>query len=149
MILRAGPEPWPRLWQNFRATRATELCDEYPSHLAAKWLRHSELIANRHYRQVREEHYQRAISKPTGSMPGESQSTDQNTQEHFGHKSGHIVGHKSGHADEGKEMRSVTRNENGPGKTGAITVARSALHPSAKSLSGGQGTRTLNRQVGA
>ena len=49
-ILKAGLQPWPRLWQNFRATRATELADKYPSHVAAAWLGHTERIADGHYR---------------------------------------------------------------------------------------------------
>ena len=69
-ILKAGMKPWPKLWQNIRATRATELADKYPSHVAAAWLGHTEQIANGHYRQVTAEHYGRATSKPTGPMPG-------------------------------------------------------------------------------
>jgi len=68
-VLRAGLQPWPRLWQNMRATRATELCDSYPSHVAAMWLGHTEKIADGHYRQVTTEHLQRATSQPTGPMP--------------------------------------------------------------------------------
>ena len=69
-ILRSGLTPWPRIWQNFRATRATELADLYPSHVAAAWLGHTEQIADGHYRQVTGEHYSRATTEPTGPMPG-------------------------------------------------------------------------------
>ena len=69
-IVRSGQTPWPRLWQNFRATRATELADSYPSRVAAAWLGHTEQIADGHYRQVTGEHYSRAASEPTGPMPG-------------------------------------------------------------------------------
>ncbi len=68
-ILQAGLSPWPRLWQNFRATRATELADQFPSHVAAAWLGHTEQIANRHYRQVTAEHLERATSQTTGAQP--------------------------------------------------------------------------------
>ena len=34
--------------------------DEYPSHVAAAWLGHSEKIADENYRQVTEEHFSRA-----------------------------------------------------------------------------------------
>ncbi len=70
-ILRAGRQPWPKAWVNLRSTRATELVDQYPSHVAAAWLGHTEVIANRHYRQVTKGHVQRATSQPTGTMPGE------------------------------------------------------------------------------
>ena len=32
---------WPKLWQNLRASRATELADTYPSHVCTAWLGHS------------------------------------------------------------------------------------------------------------
>jgi hypothetical protein len=53
-----------------RATRATELADQYPSHVAAAWLGHTEKIADGHYRQVTSDHLQRATSEPTGQIPG-------------------------------------------------------------------------------
>ncbi len=68
-IIAAGFTPWPRLWQNFRATRATELADKFPSRVAASWLGHSEQIADRNYRQVTAEHFRKAIEQPTGAMP--------------------------------------------------------------------------------
>ena len=60
IIRRAGSTPWPKLFQNLRASRATELAEEYPGHVAAAWLGHSEIVANRHYRQVTEDHFSRA-----------------------------------------------------------------------------------------
>ena len=68
-IQRSGLTPWPRLWQNLRATRATELVDQFPSHVAAAWLGHTETVANTHYRQVTTEHVQRAATKATGPLP--------------------------------------------------------------------------------
>jgi len=70
---QADDQPWPRLWQNIRATRATELADQYPSHVAAAWLGHTERIADRHYRQTTGTHYDRAINEPTGPMPGQQE----------------------------------------------------------------------------
>lgn len=60
IIRRAGLSPWPKLFQNLRATRATELADEFPSHVATAWLGHSERIADKHYRQVTDDHFDRA-----------------------------------------------------------------------------------------
>ena len=68
-IIRSGLTPWPRLWQNFRATRATESVDRFPSHVAAAWLGHSERIADGHYRQVTSEHLGRATEEATGALP--------------------------------------------------------------------------------
>jgi integrase len=59
-IVAAGLVPWPKPWQNMRSTRATELADLYPSHVCAAWLGHTEAIADEFYRQVTDEHFQRA-----------------------------------------------------------------------------------------
>ena len=60
-ILRAGLQPWPRTWQNLRASRCTELADRFPSHVASAWLGHSNEIADRHYRSVLDSHFEAAI----------------------------------------------------------------------------------------
>jgi integrase len=60
IIAKAGLSPWPKLFQNLRASRATELAEIFPSHVAAAWLGHCEAIADKHYRQVTEEHFRKA-----------------------------------------------------------------------------------------
>lgn len=60
IIRKAGLKPWPKLFQNLRSSRATELAKDYPAHVAAAWLGHSISIANDHYWQVRNEDFQRA-----------------------------------------------------------------------------------------
>jgi len=57
---KAGVEPWPKLFQNLRASRATELAAEHPAHVAAAWLGHSTTIANKHYWQVTDDDFERA-----------------------------------------------------------------------------------------
>ena len=52
IIGRAGLAPWPKLFQTLRASRATELANEYPAHVAAAWLGHSTVVASKHYWQV-------------------------------------------------------------------------------------------------
>ena len=64
-ILRAGLQPWPRLMQNLRASRATELADQFPGDVASAWLGHTEEIANRHYRSVLDSHFATANELPT------------------------------------------------------------------------------------
>lgn len=66
IIKRAGLATWPKLFQNIRASRATELAAEYPAHVAAYWLGHSTLVASKHYWQITDEDYQRAAAEPTG-----------------------------------------------------------------------------------
>ena len=63
IIIRAGLKPWPKVFQNLRATRATELVDQFPAHVATAWLGHSEKVARKHYRQVTDDHFAAAISQ--------------------------------------------------------------------------------------
>jgi hypothetical protein len=67
IIRRAGLTPWPKLWQNLRSTRATELANEYPAHTAA-WLGHSTLVAQKHYWQVTDEDFERARGAQAGAL---------------------------------------------------------------------------------
>lgn len=59
---KAGVLIPPKPFINLRASRATELVEEFPSHVCARWLGHSEKIADAHYRQVNEQHYARAVA---------------------------------------------------------------------------------------
>ena len=61
-ITAAGLTPWPKPWQNMRSTRATELADNFPSHVCAAWLGHTEAVADECYRQVTAEHFQKATA---------------------------------------------------------------------------------------
>jgi integrase len=49
IVANAGLSPWPKLFQNLRASRATELAKEHPGHVAAAWLGHSTAVAQKHY----------------------------------------------------------------------------------------------------
>ena len=60
IIARAGLTPWPKLFQNLRATRRTELEELFPGHVLDAWLGHSEGIAREHYLQVTAEHFAKA-----------------------------------------------------------------------------------------
>ncbi len=64
ILKRAGVKPWPKLFQNLRATRQTELTDSYPAHVVCKWLGNSELIAMGHYLQTTDTHFERAAAIP-------------------------------------------------------------------------------------
>lgn len=59
IIRRAGLTPWPKLFQNLRATRETELAAVYPLHVVCAWIGNSTLIAQKHYLQVTEEDFRR------------------------------------------------------------------------------------------
>ncbi|MCU0878210.1 MAG: site-specific integrase, partial [Pirellulaceae bacterium] len=67
IIKRAGLKPWPKMFQNLRASRATELAKQYPAHVAAEWLGHSREIAAEHYWRVTDADYEQALQ---GDAPG-------------------------------------------------------------------------------
>lgn len=69
IIKRAGVDPWPRLWHNLRASRQTELEEQFPSHVVCAWLGNSEAIARKHYLQVREVDFQKAARIPARGTP--------------------------------------------------------------------------------
>jgi integrase len=60
IILRAGLKSWPKLFQNLRSTRETELVEDYPIHVVCAWIGNSAKVATKHYLQVREEDFNRA-----------------------------------------------------------------------------------------
>lgn len=57
IIRRAGMTPWPRTFHNLRASRQTELVEEYPAHIACAWIGNSEAVARKHYLMVPDYYY--------------------------------------------------------------------------------------------
>ena len=45
IIGRAGVQPWPKLFQNLRSTRETELAEEFPLHVVCQWIGNSQPVA--------------------------------------------------------------------------------------------------------
>ena len=75
----AGVVPWPKPFQNMRASIATELADQFPSHVCAAWLGHSERVADQFYRSVTDEHFQRAIRGAKSGAPAAQKAAQQAT----------------------------------------------------------------------
>jgi hypothetical protein len=64
IINHAGLKQWPKLFQNLRSTRQTELEDTFPSHVVCTWLGNSEAVARKHYLQVTDDHFEKALHNP-------------------------------------------------------------------------------------
>ncbi len=62
IIWSAGLKEWPKLFQNLRSTRETELAERFPTHVVCEWMGNSEPVAAAHYLQVTEEHYRQAAA---------------------------------------------------------------------------------------
>ena len=80
IIGRAGVQPWPKLFQNLRSTRETELADDFPMHVVCQWIGNSQPIAAKHYLQVTDEHFSKALQQPA-VLPGMELQADRTAQE--------------------------------------------------------------------
>lgn len=61
---RAGVPMWEKPFVNMRASAATELAQSYPAYVVTKWMGHTQAVAEAHYWQVTEEHFQKAAQNP-------------------------------------------------------------------------------------
>lgn len=68
IIERAGVEPWPKLYQNCRASRQTELEQQFPTYVVCSWLGNTPTVAHKHYLTLTDDHFQEAVK--TVSKPG-------------------------------------------------------------------------------
>ncbi|TWU65509.1 site-specific tyrosine recombinase XerC [Crateriforma conspicua] len=57
-VEQAGLTPWPRIFQNLRATALTDLADAYPINMVCKWLGNQVQVAMDHYVILRRREYE-------------------------------------------------------------------------------------------
>ncbi|MEQ9454363.1 MAG: tyrosine-type recombinase/integrase [Phycisphaeraceae bacterium] len=79
IVKRAGLTPWPKIWHQLRSTRQTELADSFPAHVVTAWLGNSQAVANEHYLQVTDDHFDKAAQKATqkpAEMPRNDKKSD-------------------------------------------------------------------------
>jgi hypothetical protein len=76
ILKRAKVSPWPRLFQNLRASAETDWVERFPQHEVASWLGHSPTVARTHYLQTRDMHFAAAAGLNTdgSSLEGSSDS---------------------------------------------------------------------------
>ncbi len=78
IMAKAGVKPWPKLFQNLRSTRQTELAERWPEHVVCAWLGNSRLVAREHYLQVTEEHFRQAAEVDSAAhFPAQQASVTQ------------------------------------------------------------------------
>ena len=112
ILKRAGMQPWPRLFQNLRASRETALMARYPAKGVASWLGNSAPVAMRHYAMATDESC-KAASDPSGQTV---------TREPQPEKGGCISGISGAIEPTNQE----TADADSPGKTGHFIVEDSA-----------------------
>jgi integrase len=83
IIEAAGLTPWPKLYQNLRATRETELMAKFPAKDVASWLGNSVGIAMAHYAMETDEAFQNATKME--SVVASVVASQGNQQPHSNH----------------------------------------------------------------
>jgi integrase len=91
IIARAGVKQWPKLWQNLRASGATDFARTLPSHVAAAICGHTEQIAQEHYWTVTDSDLDQAIADLS---PGIAEKLTPKSGEKLAQKLAHGVGSK-------------------------------------------------------
>ena len=137
IIESAGLVAWAKLFQNLRASRATELADQFPSHVAAAWLGHAEGVADKHYRTVTDDHFADAVQNGAnlahyGATPSNTEQQSQPATNEKARKTGLSLVHQrivkmDRWAMRDSNPRRILRN---PWKNGAsqIQAARIPAH---------------------
>jgi hypothetical protein len=70
---------WPKLYQNLRATRQTELLAQFPAKDVCDWLGNSQAVAMKHYAMPTDDSLQRAICGSTcGSISANQEVSGEN-----------------------------------------------------------------------
>ena len=86
MVEKSGLTVWPKLFQNLRGTRETELAEQYPVQVVCAWIGNSPAVAAKHYLQVTDEHFAKAVHFPvqydTANGRNESRSDTQGATNH-------------------------------------------------------------------
>ena len=60
ILRRAGVAKFPKPFNNLRASRETELAEEFPLHVASAWIGNTPKIVLKHYLQVTDDHFRQA-----------------------------------------------------------------------------------------
>jgi len=96
ILRRAGLTPWPKLYQNLRSTRQTELAERFPLHVVCAWIGNSQAVAMKHYLQVTDEHFTEAVQNPVQPVRAAKRTEAHGEQENPGGAKKNVI---SGHFD--------------------------------------------------
>jgi hypothetical protein len=64
ILIQAGVTASPKRFHNLRASRQTELADQFPAHVVSSWLGNTEGVARQHYLMTLDSHFERAVAEP-------------------------------------------------------------------------------------
>lgn len=60
IVARSGVKAWPKIFQNLRMSRQTDLMAKHPIHVVCAWMGNTEAVAVKHYLTVTEDDFKRA-----------------------------------------------------------------------------------------
>lgn len=81
ILRRAGVDPWPRLWHSMRASCETDLARKFPLAIVAKWLGNTQAVAMRHYVDVTDADFERAVSGSAAQNPAQQAHASDRTED--------------------------------------------------------------------
>ena len=113
IINRAGLKSWPKLFQNLRSTRETELAEEYPLHVVCAWIGNSQPVAIKHYLQVTDDHYEQAV---TGTKSGNKTAVQNPVQ------SAHATGRNDSQANQERPIFAEQCDQMRPSTNGGVRL---------------------------
>jgi integrase len=79
-VRRAGLNPWPRLFQNLRASCEMDWATAAGHHAAAAWIGHSLEVSAKHYVLVRDDHFEKVTGRKAGNAQSDAHATRIATQ---------------------------------------------------------------------
>ncbi|HEX4415190.1 MAG TPA: hypothetical protein VH107_16275, partial [Lacipirellulaceae bacterium] len=90
IIVNAKVKRWPKLFQNLRSTRETELAEQFPIHVVCDWIGNSQAVAAKHYLQTTDEHFEKAAQN-AAQYSTESVGNDSQAQEQKSNSPGEVL----------------------------------------------------------
>jgi integrase len=72
ILNKAGIAPWPKLFQNMRASRETELLADFPVKDVCSWIGNTQAVAMKHYAMVMDSSFAKASGLDSGGSIGGS-----------------------------------------------------------------------------
>lgn len=79
-VRRAGLKPWPRLFQNLRASCEMDWAAAAGHHAAAAWIGHSLEVSAKHYVLVRDDHFEKVTGRKANNAQSDAHATRFTTQ---------------------------------------------------------------------
>ena len=98
---------WPRVFHNLRASRQTELEDEWPSHVVNGWMGNSEKVSRKHYLQITDGHFEKAAGGGAKIGAADGRNPSQRTAAEEKRKAAHPTNRR----ESGSSLRNAPTRE--------------------------------------